>query len=340
MSITSRFPRSITSRLAWAISACLLVTLLLLPLHGYLDPANIAMLYLLAVAIIASRAERYIAILSAICSVVLLDFFFVPPRFSFAVEDVQYVITLAVMLTVALIISNLTVGLQRQTATAILRERQSRALYELASKLAGATSLGQVAAATREFLNQSQNCRSVLLMRRNDTLHPVEREHFLNSELQSAAAFAAMQLAQTRRLLEETQYWLFLPLPGSTYVRGVLAINFGEAAPATINTQQALYEAVASLVAIAAERLHFVEVAQRTQLQMTDERLRSSILAALSHDIRTPLTVLYGMADTLALTQLPQTARAPSAPHRISAAASLAAAALSPDVVLTLSQAA
>ncbi|MEK7413920.1 MAG: ATP-binding protein, partial [Planctomycetota bacterium] len=61
----------------------------------------------------------------------------------------------------------------------------------------------------------------------------------------------------------------------------------------------------ASLVAIAVERLHFVEVAQHAQLQMTGERLRSSILSALSHDIRTPLTALYGMTDMLALTQPP-----------------------------------
>lgn len=304
-----RRPDSITSSLAWSVAACLLVTLLLLPLHGYLDAANIAMLYLLAVAIVAARAGKLAAILAACLSVVLLDFFFIPPRFSFAVSDVQYAITLAVMLAVALLISNLTTGLQKQTAAAIERERQSRALYELARNLAGATSLEPVAAATRNFLHQSQVCRSVLLMRRNDTLHPVEPEHRLNSELQSAAAFAAMQLAQARNLLDGSQRWLFLPLPGSTYIRGVLAIDLSETAPAMINAQQALYEAVASLVAIAVERLHFVEVAQRTQLQMTDERLRSAILAALSHDIRTPLTVLYGMADTLALAQLSPTAR-------------------------------
>jgi two-component system sensor histidine kinase KdpD len=77
-----------------------------------------------------------------------------------------------------------------------------------------------------------------------------------------------------------------------------------------LEAQQALYEAIASLVAISVERLHFVEVAQRAQLQMTDERLRSAILSALSHDIRTPLTVLYGMADTLSLAQLPPATRA------------------------------
>ena len=296
-----------SARMAWGVAACCMVTLLAWPLRDALDPANIAMLYLLVVALVALHAGRHAAIIAAFLSTVLLDFFFIYPRFSFAVGDVQYVVTLAVMLVVALIIGNLTVGLQSQIAAAVERERQSQALYQLASQLAGATSLEQVATATRHFLYQTQDCRGLLLIRRDDTLHPVEHEFYLDSVLQSAAAFAALQLAQTRALQEETKYWLFLPLQGSTYVRGVLAIDFGKLA--AIGVQQALYEAVASLVAIAIERMHFVEVAQRTQLQMTDERLRSAILSALSHDIRTPLTVLYGMADTLALTQLPPATR-------------------------------
>ncbi len=300
-----RQPRSMAARTAWAIAACGLVTVLAWPLRDALDPANIAMLYLLAVALVAMRAGKYAALTAAFLSTGLLDFFFIDPRLSFTVGDVQYVVTLAVMLVVALIIGNLTISLQRQTVEAIERERQSHALYQLASRLAGTTSLDQVASATRDFLHQAQGCRSVLLMRRNDVLEPVEQEHRLVSEMQRAAAFAAVQQGQTRHMQEADDYWLFLPLPGSTYVRGVLAIDFGTRSPAAIDAQLALYEAIASLVAISVERLHFVEVAQRTQLQMTDERLRSSILSALSHDIRTPLTVLYGMSEALAQQPLP-----------------------------------
>jgi len=297
------------ARLAWIITACGLVTILAWPFRDALDPANIAMLYLLAVAIVAMRAGKQAAIIAAFLSTALLDFFFIFPRFSFTVGDVQYLVTLLVMLVVALIIGNLTIGLQRQISESAERERQSQALYQLASQLAGATSLEQVAVATRHFLHQAQDCRSLLLIRRSNSLDSVEHEFHLDSALQSAAAFTALQLAQTRALQEETQNWLFLPLRGSTYIRGVLAIDFGKTTHATISTQQALYEAIASLVAIAIERLHFVEVAQRTQLQMTDERLRSAILSALSHDIRTPLTVLYGMADTLSMAELSPAAR-------------------------------
>lgn len=302
-------PRTLPARAGWVVAACGLATLTAWPLHDMLDPANTAMLYLLAVALVAMRAGRYAAIIAALLSTALLDFCFIEPRFTFTVDSMQHTVTLAVMLLVALIISNLTTNLQRQIANANERERQSQALYRLASQLAGATSLDQVAASTRRFLQQAREARSILLMQRNNVLHPVEVEHHLESGLQFAAAYSALQLAQTRGLLEEDRYWLYLPLHGSTYIRGMLAIDFGRAAPGEIDAQQTLYEAIASLVAIAVERLHFVEVAQRTQLQMTDERLRSSILAALSHDIRTPLTVLYGMADSLPLSQLPPSTR-------------------------------
>lgn len=302
-------PLTATARALWVVIACGLVTLLAWPLRDIFDPANIAMLYLLAVALVAMRAGRYAAVIAAFLSTLLLDFFFIAPRFSFAVGDVQYSVTLAVMLVVALIIGNLTIVLRQQSAAAAERERQSQALYQLASKLAGTTSLEQVAIATRNFLLHAQNCKGLLLIRRNDTLHPVEQDFHLDSALQSAAAATALQETKTRQLYEETQHWLFLPLLGSTYVRGILAIDFGTTSHKTINAQQTLYEAIASLVATSVERLHFVEVAQRAQLQMTDERLRSAILSALSHDIRTPLTVLYGMSDALSFAQLPESAR-------------------------------
>ncbi|HET9047136.1 MAG TPA: ATP-binding protein, partial [Casimicrobiaceae bacterium] len=59
------------------------------------------------------------------------------------------------------------------------------------------------------------------------------------------------------------------------------------------------------LTAIALERVHYVEVAQQALIQMESERLRNSLLSALSHDLRTPLAALVGLAESLAITRPP-----------------------------------
>lgn len=298
-------PRSTFARMLWVVAACGIATLLAWPWRDLLDPANTAMLYVLAVTVVAVRAGKGAAIAAALLGSALLDFFFIYPHFTFTIGDAQHIVTLVVMLAVALIIGNLTLGLQREKESALERERQSRALYQLASQLAGALTLEQVDELTRRFLQKTQACQGLLLMRHGDEVLPVAKGQRPLSGKPYYAAQSALRQGAMQATLDEPMQWLFLPLHGATYIRGVLALS-ASGTGLLGNERRPLFEAIAALLAASVERLHFVEVAQRAQLQMTDERLRSSILSALSHDIRTPLTVLYGMADTLAQSELPK----------------------------------
>lgn len=103
---------------------------------------------------------------------------------------------------------------------------------------------------------------------------------------------------------------LYLPLRASMRIRGVLAVQFENRSHEATDDLISLLEALSSLSAVALERLHYVEVAQSTEVKMLTERLRSSILSALSHDLRTPLTAMVGLADSLALTKPPLNAAA------------------------------
>jgi two-component system sensor histidine kinase KdpD len=297
-------PHSLFARMLWVVAACGIATLLAWPWRGLLDPANTAMLYVLAVALVAVRAGKGAAIAAAMLGSALLDFFFIYPHFTFTIGDAQHIVTVVVMLAVALIIGNLTLGLQHEKEAALERERQSRALYQLASQLAGALTLEQVDELTRRFLRETQACHGLLQIRHGEDALPVAQEQRPLSGKPYYAAQSALRQGAMQATLDEPGQWLFLPLHGSTYIRGVLALS-ASGAELLSNERRPLFEAIAALLAASVERLHFVEVAQRAQLQMTDERLRSSILSALSHDIRTPLTVLYGMADTLAQSALP-----------------------------------
>ena len=98
---------------------------------------------------------------------------------------------------------------------------------------------------------------------------------------------------------------LYQPLKAPMRIRGVLALEPRNTARFMIPEQRRLLDTFSRLIAIALERVHYVHVAQDTTVQMESERLRNSLLAALSHDLRTPLTALVGLADSLAGAQPP-----------------------------------
>jgi len=98
---------------------------------------------------------------------------------------------------------------------------------------------------------------------------------------------------------------LYVPLKAPMRMRGVLAIEPRNPARLTGPEQRRLLDTCASLLAISLERVHYVDVAQSTTVQMESERLRNSLLSAISHDLRTPLAALIGMAESLAMTQPP-----------------------------------
>lgn len=286
---------------------CGLTTMVSLPLLAYFDLANIVMIFLLAVALIALRLGRGPAVMAAFLSVALFDFFFVPPRFSFTVTDGQYLLTFAVMLAVALIIGHLVTGLQQQARHARLSEEHTQQLYQLARELGSALTLGQVDEIARNYLRRAMQIHSVILVPgENGSMLPVVQDsqgsHAFKIEQRLARmTFATAEPVEFNALSEASYAAYYFPLKTPTQVRGVIALASEGTDAALIKDNHPLLEALSSLIAIAVERLHYVDVAHATQMAMSSERLRNSVLSALSHDLRTPLTALVGLADSLAL---------------------------------------
>src|SRR5665647_41381 len=304
------------SRWQWillTVVACAGTTLLATPLIGYLDLANIVMLFLLTVLLLAISLGRSAAVLASVLSVLLFDVFFVPPRFSFAVSNVQYLITFAVMLATALITGQLAAGLKQKAREAQVREQRTQALYEVARHLAGTLALEQVIEIARQFIQLQLNADALILLPENKGIVPAStagHPPFRIEPYYSNMALESGKMVLSTEPIGSGYASLYLPLKASMRIRGVLAVAFPATLPELLPENRALLEALSSLTAIAMERLHYVEVAQATQLDMVSERLRSSILSALSHDLRTPLTALVGLADSLFLIKppLPQSA--------------------------------
>ncbi len=307
--MNARFARAASPKeYAWTLIACVITTIVATPLIGHLDLTNIVMLFLLTVLLVAVRFGRGPAVLAAFLSVALFDFFFVPPRLSFTVNDAQYLVTFTVMLAVALITGQLAAGLRRQADTASIKEQQTQALYEMARDLAGALTIAQVSDIVRRFLLDGFALDAVLLLPdEQDRLEPAAP---LDSRLHIEQRFALIAFDQCEPVEDYSLSGYgygsgYFPLKAPMKVRGVIVFVPGESNPGAMREQKPLLATLSSVVAIAVERLHYVEVAQFTQVQIVSERLRSSILSALSHDLRTPLTALVGLADSLTLAKPP-----------------------------------
>ncbi len=295
-------------RFLLTLLASAVTSLLATVLIDYLDLANIVMLYLLTVLLIAVSLGRSAAVLAAVLSVLLFDFFFVPPRFSLVVSDFQYLVTFAVMLATALITGQMAAGLKQKAREARIREQRTHALYEVARQLAGTLTSEQVQSIASEFVHGQLGADMTMLLPDEQgtlTAAPADRQRCRIEPHLAKIAQDNGQPVHSGETAGSGYAALYLPLRASMRIRGVLAVALPADLPELLPESLTMLEALASLVAISIERLHYVDVAHHSQLDMVSERLRSSILSALSHDLRTPLTALVGLADSLSLIKPP-----------------------------------
>ncbi len=289
---------------AAALAAVGTVAVVGAPLLGHLDLANIAMLFPLAVLFAAVRLGRGPAVMAAFVSVVLFDVFFVPPHFTLVVSDLQYLLTFAVLLVVALITAELAAGLRRQRDMAEQREQQAQALCGMARDLSAALTVERIAAIAAHFASDAFGLRTVLYVPDDAGRLRVVRPDDSEAEPPPAATAVAERAFELGVAANEGGV-VCVPLKGPVQVRGVVALVEPLGGESASGASEPLLDTISHLLAVALERLHYVTVAQHTELQIASERLRNSLLAALSHDLRTPLTAIAGLADTLALTPPP-----------------------------------
>ena len=286
-----------------AAGLCTVVTIAATPLLGLIDLTNIVMLFLLTVIGVALVFGREPAVFAAFIGVGLFDFFFVPTRFTFAVNDVQYLLTFAVMLIVALVVGQLTAGLKVQVDAVTERERRVRGLYEMSRELSATLMAEQVAEIGIRFLAAEFGFPSALLVADDQDRLQVMPGATTDVDMGVAQwAFARGIAAGRGTDTLPASKCLVLPLKATMRLRGVLAVE-PNGSGLLDPTQRRLLDTCASLLAISIERIHYIDIAQKTTVQMESERLRNSLLAAISHDLRTPLASLVGLTDTLQMTR-------------------------------------
>jgi two-component system sensor histidine kinase KdpD len=299
-------PRAIDwGRYGAAALISLLCTGIAALMFPYFELTNLVMVYLLGATIAALRLGRGPASLTAIVNVLAFDFFFVEPRFTFAVGDFQYVVTFAVMLIVALIIANLVASVRAQTRVAGARERRTALLYEMSRELAATRQLDNIArVAVKHVAETFAGHAVVLIPDAAGRLH-----HPQGAPTPAALRGADLSVAQwvldhgrpaglgTDTLPAAVAQ--YQPLRGSKRTLGVLAVQPTQRRRLLLPEQQHLLETFAGQIGLAIERASLAEEAEAARVASEAESLRNTLLASISHDLRTPLAVIAGASSAL-----------------------------------------
>jgi two-component system sensor histidine kinase KdpD len=292
-----------------ALAICAAITVVASQLANHIDLTNLVMLYLLGVIFTAAKLGRGPGVVLSFLSVAAFDFFFVPPRMSLSVTDTQYLLTFLGMLLTSLVISHLTSSLRREASVARRREQRTGAMYEMARELAAALATEQIVGIGSRHVSDVFRARVAILL--PDSADKVKQKI---EETDPAVTLdgAALDIDVGQWVYDQQKpaghgtdtlpaaTALYLPLKAPMRTRGVLAVVTHDDRELDVPEQQRMLDAFAAQIALALERVHYVDIARDALVSMESERLRNALLSAISHDLRTPLTAIVGFSSMLA----------------------------------------
>jgi two-component system, OmpR family, sensor histidine kinase KdpD len=262
-----------------------------------LSTADLAMLFVVAIAVAGAHPHPAAGVVAAVLSIICFDFIFVPPYYTFAVSDVRYVLTFAVMLGAGIVVSRLTSRLQRASHSAATRARETTALLNVARDLAAATTPDEAAHATTMHLRDVTHRDVVVLMPAPSTGRPPLDD--VDACDHAAATWAwehgETAGAGTATLPATPTTWRPLRAGGRT----VALLGLHDPLPGTTADAERFVAGVAEQAAGAIARLELERQRRRDEVAIEAERLRSTLLSSFSHDLRTPLASVHGAATTL-----------------------------------------
>lgn len=278
----------------WAALAPVAGTLAVSPFRLHIDLSNVALIYVLLVVVTATRAGRGPAVVTALLGSLLFAYVFVPPHFSLAITETQYLLSAFIMLVVALMVGHITSKLKGHADFVERKSSRSRTLYEFSNALSAALDTISVVGTATRFLSESLPVRDVRV------IFPADFNAAGTSATPARIRACIDRRAPCSVPTGAGRCHLLLPLNATSGPQGVLGFEIDDAVLGQPDAVEFI-ETLASVISVALERARLAEQAREAEVKHAGESLRSSILGALSHDLRTPLAALVSMADTAAL---------------------------------------
>jgi two-component system sensor histidine kinase KdpD len=296
--------RTTGSGVQWllAVLAAAVATGVCVLLDRSMSVAGLAMAYLVGVVACALTLGRGPGILCSLLSVSALNYFFVPPRYSFEVDGAEYWWTLAVLLGLSLALNALIASLRERRSRAELGEARAARLHGLGEALADCKGHEAMARVAAQWLHQAlgRPCAVFLLADDGGGEPRCWGEPGGEAAFHSRSALWAIE--QGRMLGRGCDDWPDLPLwcaplarHGSAGALQVLLAPGDRPAPGELQHWQALTRQVG----LSVERERAAARAQEAQDSARAEAARNTLLASLSHDLRTPLAGIVGSASAL-----------------------------------------
>ena len=273
-------------------------------LSRVLEVQNVALVFLTAVLVCAVTYGLWPALFASALSVLAVNFFFLPPLYTFTISDPENIVALFFFLVVAFIASNLTANVRSQAMVARRRAKTTEDLYLFSRKLAGIASLDDLLWVTASQVASMLKVSVVLFLPENGSIalraawppEDVAEEADLAAakwswESNRPAGRGADTLPGARRL--------FLPMRTGRGPVAVIGINSDKTGPILDPDQRRLLDALTDQAALAIERINLAEDVDRARRAVEKDQLRSALLTSISHDLRTPLASILGAATSL-----------------------------------------
>jgi len=298
---------------------CVFVATLLTEVMQYLHfgEQNLMLVYIFFILLVARLTSGYFwSALSSILSVLAFNWFFVEPLYSLTVYKQGYPITLVIMLIVALMISNLMVRLKKQAVHAREKEQQMEILYELNKQFVLAEDQQQIVELSATYLGRLLD-REVIFFDKHaiklSQYTPKDAPFLLDHPEEAAVAYWTAKNQKDSGYGTDTlsgAKGFYLPIVANGKTLAVLGIRRSHGLP--IEDSQLNYlRLVLTQLAVILEQTELKNEKEQIELENEREKVRSNLLRAISHDLRTPLTAISGIAETLLQTdeQLKQATR-------------------------------
>ena len=231
-------------------------------IKSFISPVNLAMLYLLAVVIVAFRRGLKPAIFTAVIGVLAFDFFFIPPYLTFRVSDTEYLITFAGMIIVGSLVSLLVARAHEHADAAQVREKETGALYALSQDLAVALNVSSIFVAVSRHIHEIFQWESVFLLPEGNELTMQETSVGLRLDADDiAVATWAFQHGAVAGYDTDTLHGSrlrYIPLQTTQGVLGIMGVKPAEPDGIITHEQDRILTAFANQAALALERVNLV----------------------------------------------------------------------------------